>query len=524
MLKASVISTLIHCANLFKFAAIDDVLSSLGVSDEIKQFVLNQPKNKMNYYVTVLERSNIKSVDELEYAVSQLLQSADEFDMKVASKLQGLEAREWALNNLRKLRKHNPIFDYKKFQTMFPAWYNFVQWLTGEDVLLGAGGLLPAELQFDRQSFMDWYNIGVTNVNSMSIEQAAKNIYEWHKKMAEEGEGLKYKEGTAHIVYGPKWKNDAFNGWTIRKVTTENDLKTEGNKMNHCVGSYCNAVEVGNSIIYSLRDPKNEPHVTIEGEPKYSSKKEIDNISFAQIYGHSNSEPKAQYKEMIKEWFKSMLESGKKIYMSDDVDINERIYEAAQNFKYEYRPPSDWLDKVVFANENEYGVIPRDSGSFSFESAYDSIIAGFKNRNNNYYGSMGYAASPLVKITIDADIRLANELDEKSMTEEDLGKLWVSKSQTESMINIVQGNNETLFDNLIDYYPGMPEETDFEDPDDYKQAFENYENEVKYIDEEARKRLPHAFDDDLMEELSKQIKSLPLRPWMKNSSVWHYLK
>jgi len=45
-------------------------------------------------------------------------------------------------------------------------------------------------------------------------------------------------------------------------------LKYEGATMGHCVGSYCEDVESGRSRIYSLRDAKGEPHVTVEVMPK----------------------------------------------------------------------------------------------------------------------------------------------------------------------------------------------------------------------------------------------------------------
>jgi hypothetical protein len=44
-------------------------------------------------------------------------------------------------------------------------------------------------------------------------------------------------------------------------------LKYEGDTMGHCVGGYCPDVLEGRSRIYSLRDTKGEPHVTIEVQP-----------------------------------------------------------------------------------------------------------------------------------------------------------------------------------------------------------------------------------------------------------------
>jgi hypothetical protein len=44
-------------------------------------------------------------------------------------------------------------------------------------------------------------------------------------------------------------------------------LKYEGDTMGHCVGGYCPDVAEGRSRIYSLRDAKGQPHVTVETQP-----------------------------------------------------------------------------------------------------------------------------------------------------------------------------------------------------------------------------------------------------------------
>jgi len=48
----------------------------------------------------------------------------------------------------------------------------------------------------------------------------------------------------------------------------EEALKYEGDTMGHCVGGYTPDVALGKSRIFSLRDAKGEPHVTIEVKPK----------------------------------------------------------------------------------------------------------------------------------------------------------------------------------------------------------------------------------------------------------------
>ena len=75
----------------------------------------------------------------------------------------------------------------------------------------------------------------------------------------------------------------------------EDALKYEGETMGHCVGGYCPDVAEGRSRIYSLRDKKGQPHVTVEVEPGHpleghknlnsAEKQELHNQVVAEHYG-----------------------------------------------------------------------------------------------------------------------------------------------------------------------------------------------------------------------------------------------
>ena len=80
-----------------------------------------------------------------------------------------------------------------------------------------------------------------------------------------------------HVIYDPtgremnvaRTREDA-----LRHIQTDRyrgglseALKQEGDAMGHCVGGYCDEVANGRSNIYSLRDAKGMPHVTIETAP-----------------------------------------------------------------------------------------------------------------------------------------------------------------------------------------------------------------------------------------------------------------
>jgi hypothetical protein len=67
--------------------------------------------------------------------------------------------------------------------------------------------------------------------------------------------------------------------------------------MGHCVGSntsYAARIRGGVSAILSIRDKKNEPHVTMELDVKHSQ--------VIQIQGKGNQEPISKYKKLIKEF------------------------------------------------------------------------------------------------------------------------------------------------------------------------------------------------------------------------------
>ena len=69
-----------------------------------------------------------------------------------------------------------------------------------------------------------------------------------------------------------------------RELSTETGpladaLKYEGETMGHCVGGYCPDVAQGKSRIYSLRDSKGAPHVTIEVKPGFEIDRSPDDLA-----------------------------------------------------------------------------------------------------------------------------------------------------------------------------------------------------------------------------------------------------
>jgi hypothetical protein len=78
-------------------------------------------------------------------------------------------------------------------------------------------------------------------------------------------EGHQYDPATGRIMTpeGPVSLRDDAGYASLQQA-----LKHEGDTMGHCVGGYCNDVMNSRSRIFSLRDAKGMPHVTVETKPR----------------------------------------------------------------------------------------------------------------------------------------------------------------------------------------------------------------------------------------------------------------
>jgi hypothetical protein len=82
-----------------------------------------------------------------------------------------------------------------------------------------------------------------------------------------------------------------------RETTLADALKYEGDTMQHCVGGYCPDVLEGRSRIYSLRDDKGQPRVTIEVEPNQTPYP-VSGEAFVRL----SPTEKAQFREYVMQW------------------------------------------------------------------------------------------------------------------------------------------------------------------------------------------------------------------------------
>ena len=220
-------------------------------------------------------------------------------------------------------------------------------------------------------------------LNKISIEQAVRRAHEYNeerkRKMAETA--LKATEGMpVHKDYGNgfRWLELALDknlpeGWSQHPSGTYTDpqgvnhvqhpnyskleeaLKYEGDTMGHCVGGYCPDVASGNTRIFSLRDKKNEPHVTIEvnkvrgaelgrqaadlpdDEAVRIMKNPPERIE--QIKGKGNAKPVAKYIPYAQDFVKSgNWTNVEDLHHADMVPIGNNKYLEQSEAKKHYEP------------------------------------------------------------------------------------------------------------------------------------------------------------------------------------------
>jgi hypothetical protein len=84
-----------------------------------------------------------------------------------------------------------------------------------------------------------------------------------------------------------KTADEAIADALKRDPRLEDALKYEGDTMGHCVGGYCDDVREGKSNIFSLRDAKGEPHVTIETSPSEITPFDMPKEIYAEYRRHA---------------------------------------------------------------------------------------------------------------------------------------------------------------------------------------------------------------------------------------------
>ena len=189
-------------------------------------------------------------------------------------------------------------------------------------------------------------------------------------------------------------------------------LDYEGKTMGHCVGSYCDEVSGGNTKIYSLRDKKGEPHVTIEVNKGYdapsfyeTNKKLFEDPRFkeAQEMWNDYADSPEQYVSELTKLFKEAgLKEGKDytIPMVPKPNINQIKGKQNRAPNPEYFP---YVQDFIKSGEwDEVGDL-RNAGLKTLDEAFPNY------EDRKYYSRANPNAKYLTQAEIDAYNKQVNE-------------------------------------------------------------------------------------------------------------------
>ncbi len=494
---------------------IEQYLTSLGADKEIIQYILSQGNN-MQYYVNEFKKNPGMSKTDLEaFQFPQKEEIIDPYLERERQRARVLNDegvfQQWILFTYKNIRKGK-----------FPP----------ENNISKLDKVLDAEEQRDYLRFdenldgiADWYRAIHPDITQYSWESAMVATQEWHRMIAGKGEGIEYElTRPERIMYGPKWNNPKWEGWTIQKVDSENDLTAEGGtkKMNHCIDSYWGDVENETSVVYSLRDPQNHPHVTIEMQGKQS----YHPGSIQQVKGKSNSEPKDEYKAMIKEWIST---SGKEAGIDREINTFEEL---ENNYQYEGINVKDIMqeiDKIFSGETNEYGL------RYIFDTTMNPLIEMLttsgeteteykRNHDTQYYGAITEAPSYVTNLALMEDLELLH-------WPRDAGE-WVEfrkspkKSDWENIREVEKWAWDTI-DRIMEDFEhnetGLeePQKENYKNLGDYEIVMKQYYlQEQELYDEWLRSSVKGGFAKDLLDEIEEFRKA----KWIPSAQELHDIK
>ena len=342
---------LLLSSRFYKIAGkLDDTISAMNLSNDIQEFLMSVPDSEKGFYIGALKKNPKLSLDELKQTQIKTKEKEIPIEFKDFISKYDQKFGNWIVVQFKKLKK--------EYNLQHPPTGSIDDCETWEDVVNHIGirdryrtDQSPLSLFYHKiDEINDWIKAENIEITSWSAQQAIDTSNAWHKEIAERGKNKTYQEGTSNIVYGPNWQNPEFNGWTIRKVKTANDLDVEGNKMNHCVGSYAEEVNDGGITVYSLRDPSNNPHVTMGSDSS--------EYNFVQIKGNSNQPPKQKYKKMIREWFDILREDGRLIEINEEDSISDNWEEAQNQIKNLLKGQTDYgTDTKSYDNQSPLLII-----------------------------------------------------------------------------------------------------------------------------------------------------------------------
>jgi hypothetical protein len=311
-------------------------------------------------------------------------------------------------------------------------------------------------------------------LNKVSVEDAVRRTMEFDQEAARKMAEAQIKNMEGFPVYkeypeGYRWvelkkPEDLPEGYSLDEMGNvvdekghltnhpgekrlEEALKYEGDTMGHCVGGYCPDVLEGKSRIFSLRDARGEPHVTVEVGPA-QGRTSYDDMQA--IYNQAQEEANASnfattgefnnfYNDRVKELQFALIDKQK-------AELPERIVQikGKQNAapKAEYLPyvqdfvksgtysevgdlrntgllrKSDLIDKFSPDELDSTGV-----GEYLTKGEYDDLLLkALNSRSPGLTDELGLTTPPPEGMAQGGPVHHTNNLGTYDMNNQDLNK------------------------------------------------------------------------------------------------------
>lgn len=155
--------------------------------------------------------------------------------------------------------------------------------------------------------------------------------------------GIKIGDDYYNVPFNMETGSADYEGYArdvAKRNALQEALKYEGDTMGHCVGGYCPDVMSGRSRIFSLRDAKGEPHVTIETQPSSKSTAAADHLRNLGVL------------EEWQDYWKSYPKTS---------NNNEDIYDVTQQFlAARDLPPVDYSSQNIIQIKGKQNRAPKD--------------------------------------------------------------------------------------------------------------------------------------------------------------------
>jgi hypothetical protein len=257
-------------------------------------------------------RSDTDLPEELRIPVEKLNRISVPQAVEHTAKINDYIAQQEAMENLKRSR-NEAVVDYKHYPDKGLSW---------------------VEIKNPNKVLKDSYDLP---------EDAHESVYELARRRARseglnpESDDFRFRVEELVPEIGSRW----YNADVVGKA-----LKYEGDTMNHCVGGYCDYLLDNTSRIFSLRNSKGEPHVTIETRPQPESDyyhklmNDLSNDESAKLtvdaYDYNAKNPHLSYNEsvigLMKDRYGPPKEKLAQVYGKNDAPPSEKYLPMVHDF------------------------------------------------------------------------------------------------------------------------------------------------------------------------------------------------